>query len=76
MHFTTLKYNTWNLQKWFDESPPLDVRGILLDISKTFDKVWDNGLVYKLKPCGISGKLTKAIENYLTVRKKRVVFNC
>ena len=28
------------IQKLFDESPTIDVRGIFLDISKAFDKVW------------------------------------
>ena len=54
------------IQKSFDESPPIDVRGIFLDISKAFDKVWHKGLIYKLKSYGISGNLLKLIENYLT----------
>ena len=36
--FTTLKI-IHKIQKSFDESPPIDVRGIFLDISKAFDKV-------------------------------------
>ena len=49
-------------QKSFDESPPIDVRGIILDISKVFDKVWHKGLIYKLKSYGISGNILKLIE--------------
>ena len=52
---------TYEIQKSFDESPPIDVRGIFLDIFKTFDKVWHKGLVYKLKLRGISGNLLKLI---------------
>ena len=45
------------IQKSFDESQPIDVTGIFLDISKAFDKVWDKGIIYKLKSYGISGNL-------------------
>ena len=63
------------IQKSFDESPPINVQGIFLDICKAFDKVWHKELVYKLKSYGISGNLLKLIENYLTDRKQRVVLN-
>ena len=35
----------------------LEVRGVFLDISKAFDKVWYDGLIYKLKQNGIKDKL-------------------
>ena len=37
----------------FDEG--FEVCGVLLDISKTFDKVWHEGLLVKLRRSGISG---------------------
>ena len=46
-----------------------------LDISKAFDKVWHDGLVFKLKQNGVSGSLLKLLSNYLTERKQRVVLN-
>ena len=46
--------------------------GVFLDISKAFDKVCHEELVYKLKSYAISGNL---IENCLTNRKQRVVLN-
>ena len=48
--------------KSFDYNPPADTRGIFLDISKTFDKVWHEGLIFKLKT---SGDLLKLLINYL-----------
>ena len=35
----------------------LEVRGVFLDISKAFDRVWHDGLIYKLKQNGIKDKL-------------------
>ena len=39
----------------FDEG--FEVRGVFLDTSKAFDKVWHEGLIFKLKQNGISGNL-------------------
>ena len=46
-----------------------------MDISKAFDKVWHEGLLYKLQSIGISGKLYKLLENYLSGRFQKVVLN-
>ena len=50
-------------------------RGFFLDISKAFDKVWHNGLIYKLKQNGIIGNLLNLIIDFLDARKRRVVLN-
>ena len=55
--------------------PPTDMRGTFLDISKAFDKVWHEVLIFKLKTYGIDGKLLKLLKNYLTDRHQRVVLN-
>ena len=34
-----------------------EIRGVFLEISKAFDKVWHEGIIHKLKRNGISGKL-------------------
>ena len=44
-------------------------------MSKAFDKVWHEGLIFKLKQNGIKGKLLNLFQNYLTNRKQRVVLN-
>ena len=53
----------------------LEVRFVFLDMSKAFDKVWHEGLLFKLKQNGINGKLLSLLENYLKNRKQRVVIN-
>ena len=45
------------------------------DISKAFDKVWHQGLLYKLKQNGISGNLLEILTGFLKDRKQRVVLN-
>ena len=52
-----------------------DVRSVYLDISKAFDRVWHDGLIYKLKRCGVSGKLLSLIQSFLKDRKQRTVLN-
>ena len=39
----------------FDCNPSLEVSSVLLDISQAFEKVWHEGLLYKLKSMGIPG---------------------
>ena len=51
------------------------MRGIFLDISKAFDKVWHIGLLFKLKAYGIDGELLSLLENYLENCKQGVVLN-
>ena len=52
-----------------------EVRGVFLDISKAFDKVWHNGLVYKLKQNGVAGDLLDILINFLKERKQRLILN-
>ena len=59
----------------FDCNPSLEVRSVFLDISKAFDKVCHEGLLYKLKSMGISGELYNLLENYLAGRHHRMILN-
>ena len=49
--------------------------GVFLDISKTFDKIWHKGLLFKLKSYGVEGELLSLLECYLSNREQRVVLN-
>ena len=51
------------------------MRGVFLDISRAFDKVWHKGLMYKLQQNGISGELLKILVDFLDNRKQRIVLN-
>ena len=52
-----------------------NVRGVFLDISKAFHKVWHKDFIFKLKQNGISGKLLNLSKGFLKNRKQRVVSN-
>ena len=50
----------------FDEC--LEVRSVLLDISKAFDKVWHDDIVFKLTQNGISENLPNLLRDFLNER--------
>ena len=62
-------YNTFC--KSLDEGK--EVRAVFCDISKAFDRVWHEGLLFKLKSIGISDSLLLWFRDYLPRRKQRVV---
>ena len=59
----------------FDCNPTLEIRSVFLDISKAFDKVWHEGLLFLLRFMGISGELYNLLGTYLSNRFQRVVIN-
>ena len=61
---------TRGIYKSFDEG--FEVKGVFLDISKAFNKVWHEGLLFKLNQNGISGNL---LRDFLPCHKERVVVN-
>ena len=50
---------TLDIYKSFDDG--YEVRGVSLDIAKAFDKVWHDGLIFKLQENEISGSLFQYI---------------
>ena len=53
----------------------MEVRGVFPDPSKTFGRVWHDGLLYKPKSNGIDGNLFKLIKSFLNSRCQPVVLN-
>ena len=69
---------THEIYKGFDCNLLADMRGFFLDISKVFDKIWHEGLIFKLKAYRIDrieGDLLKFLINYLEDCKQRIVLN-
>ena len=57
----------------FDEGQ--EFRGVFLDISKAFNKVWHDSIIFKLTQNAISGNLLKLLRNFLSERRQHVVLN-
>ena len=49
-----------------------EVRGVFLNLFKVFDRVWHEGLLFKLQQNRISGELITLIKGFLSCRKQRV----
>ena len=54
---------THEIYRSFDEG--FEVRVVFLNISRAFDKVWHEGLIFKLKQNGISGNLINLLCDFL-----------
>ena len=66
---------THEIYKAFDANPSLDVKGAFLNLSKAIDRVWYDGLMYKLKSLGICGNYYGLIHSFLSYRHQGVVLN-
>ena len=64
-----------NIYASFDKSPTLEVRANVLDISKAFNEVWHERLLFKLERIGLSGNLLNLLKSLLNNRFQRVVLN-
>ena len=60
------------IQDASDENPTVNVRDtvdVFLDISKAFDKVWYDGIIFKLKAYVLEGELVSLLKNYFENRE-------
>ena len=64
---------THKIYKSFNDG--FEVRGVFLDNSKAFDKVWHKGIIFRLKQNGISSKLLSVLFDFLKDRKQRIILN-
>ena len=62
-----------NLYQAFDAYLTLKTCGLFLDISKSFDKVWHQELIFKLNSIAFSDSLLSLIESFLSNRFHRVL---
>ena len=60
---------THETQTAFD-NPTADARGVFPNISKAFDKVWHDGLVFKLKSYGVEGEFLSLLKISKIVNKE------
>ena len=51
-----------------------EVKKVFLDILKAFNKVWHNGIIFKLTQNGILGNLFNILHDILSERRQSVVF--
>ena len=66
---------THSIHENLDANPSLDTKGIFLDMSKAFDKVWHEGLIYKLRSYGVQSNLINLLNDYLNNMRHMVIIN-
>ena len=59
----------------FDCDIPKEVRSVYIDISKAFDKVWHEGLIFKLTQIGVRGMMLNILTDFLSNRLQRTILN-
>ena len=64
---------THEIYSSFDEC--LEIRSVLLDISRAFDKVWHDNIVFKLTQNDTLENLLNLLHDFLNERKQQVVLN-
>ena len=64
-----------NIYAGFEQNPPLEVCSCFLDISKAFDKVWHEGLIYKMGTMDFAGSILRLLQSFLSNRYQRETIN-
>ena len=60
----------YDINSTFDSDLAQDVRGIVLDIPKVFNKIWHEGLLFKLKAFGVKGEFLNLLCIFFTSSTK------
>ena len=58
------------MQTASDNNPNVNVISVFLDISKTSDKFWHNGFIFKFKSYGVEGELLSLLSLLKLVHKE------
>lgn len=66
---------TNDIERAFDTNSSSEVKAVCLDLSEGFDRVWNEGLMYKLNRLGICGTYSGLIHSLLSNRYQKAVFN-
>ena len=64
---------THKIFKAFDDGD--EIRAVFLDISRAFDRVWHEGIIFKLRQMGVEGDALNIITSFLANRQQRVVLD-
>ena len=60
---------TREIYKSFDDG--IEVRSVFLEISKAFDKVWHEGIIFKLEQSSISNDLLNILRDFLETKSSK-----
>ena len=64
---------THKIYKAFDDGE--EIQAVFLDISRAFDRVWHEGIIFKLKQMGVEGDALNIIKSFLADHEQRVVLD-
>ena len=64
---------THEIYSTFDDG--FEVRNVFFDIPKAFNKVWHQGIIFKLQQDGVLDDLLNILSDFLRNKKQRVTLN-